>query len=154
MPVRARNLTLAQLDDLLADAAARPPLAAPKSGWTRAIRDALGMTQAQLAARVGVSRSSIQDLERAESQRRITLDSLDRLARALGCRVEYTFVPEAGSLAATRKLRAQSVADESLRAASHSMRLEDQAVTPREHARQREALIDDLLRAGARKLWR
>lgn len=47
------------------------------------------MTQAQLGARVGVSRQSVQDFEKSESERRITLDSLDRLARAMECRVVY-----------------------------------------------------------------
>ena len=53
------------------------------------------MTQAQLGGRAGISRQSVQDFERAEAERRITLESLDRLARALGCRMVYALVPRA-----------------------------------------------------------
>jgi predicted DNA-binding mobile mystery protein A len=70
----------------------------PSGGWTRAIRETLGLTQASLGVRIGVSRQSVQDLERAEAQRRITLDSLDRLAGAMGCRVVLAMVPQKGSL--------------------------------------------------------
>jgi len=71
---------------------------APSGGWTRAIRETLGLTQAGLGVRIGVSRQSVQDLERAEAQRRITLDSLDRLAGAMGCRVVLAMVPQKGAL--------------------------------------------------------
>ena len=48
-------------------------------------RERRGMTQAQLAERVGVRQATISDLETGQS-RRIELDLLDRLARALRCK--------------------------------------------------------------------
>ena len=48
-------------------------------------RERRGITQAQLAERVGVRQATISDLETGQS-RRIELDLLDRLARALRCK--------------------------------------------------------------------
>ena len=127
---------------------------APRGGWVRAIRDALGMTQAQLAARMGLSRPAVQGLERAEAERRITLESLDRLARAMHCRVVYSLVPEGGSLDGLRERQAEALADKLLAPADHSMKLEAQGVSAGERGRQRKLLADSLLRGTARGLWR
>ena len=126
----------------------------PRGGWVRAIREALGMTQAQLAARLGIARQSLQDLERAEANRRITLDSLDKLASAMDCRLVYALVPVAGSFDDVRTRRAQQLADDMLKTTEHSMKLEAQGVLAREGKRQRKLLIDSLLRGSPHKLWR
>lgn len=141
----------------LADALRLFPLpeaaTAPRGGWVRAIREALGMNQTQLGKRAGVSRQSIQDFERTEAERRITLDSLDRLARAMGCRMVYALVPEAGSLDGLREHRAYALAEALLQPADHSMKLEAQGVTAPERERQRKLLADGLLNGSPRKLW-
>lgn len=126
----------------------------PRGGWVRAIREALGMTQAQLAARLKVSRQSVQDLEKAEAARRVTLDSLERLAKAMGCRMVYAIVPESGSLDGLRVRQAKALADALLEPTEHSMKLEAQGVPARESKRQRKLLVDALLRGSPRKLWR
>ena len=111
------------------------------------------MTQAQLGARLSISRQSVQDLEKAESERRVTLDSLDRLARGMGCRVVYALVPEGGSLDGLRERRANALAEAMLQPTAHSMALEAQGVTATERERQRKLLADALLRGSPRKLW-
>ena len=125
----------------------------PRGGWVRAIREALGMTQAQLGVRAGISRQSVQDFERAEADRRITLDSLDRLARAMACRVAYALVPEGGTLDDLRERRADALAEAMLQPTDHSMKLEAQGVSAKERERQRKLLAEALLRGSARKLW-
>ena len=112
------------------------------------------MTQAQLGVRVQVSRQSVQDMEKAEADRRITLDSLDRLARAMGCRVVYALVPENGSLDDLRTRRANTLAEAMLKPTDHSMKLEAQGVSAIERERQRKLLAEALLRDSPRKLWR
>lgn len=125
----------------------------PRGGWLRAIREALGMTQSQLGARASISRQSVQDFERAEADRRITLESLDKLARAMGCRMVYALVPENGSVDAVRERRALALAEVMLQPADHSMKLEAQGVTTPERERQRRLLADTLLNGSPRKLW-
>ena len=141
-----------QLADALRQYKSSSPTPPPR-GWARAIREALGMTQTQLAARLKITRQSVQDLEQAEAERRITLESLDRLAKAMGCRVVYAVVPESGSLDDLRVSRAKQLADALLKPTEHSMKLEAQGVSGRERGRQRKLLADALLRGSPRKLW-
>ncbi len=70
------------------DALARPP-----KGWVKAIREALGMTTAQLADRLGVSQPRAVNIEQAEVSGVISLQSLERAAQALDCELVYALVP-------------------------------------------------------------
>ncbi len=127
--------------------AARPP-----RGWLRAVRDALGMTTAQLARRMGVTQPRIIELEKSEVSGNVTLHSLQRAAEALGCRVVYALVPER-PLADVVHNRAERIAEKQLASVQHTMGLEDQAVKDkRANTELREQFIEDLLRKPAR-LW-
>ena len=86
-----RTLTLKQLDIALDASVDAPPR--PKVGWLRAIRNGLGMTTRQLAARVGVTQAAVMDAESAEARNDITLATLQRYATALGCVVVYVLRP-------------------------------------------------------------
>src|SRR6266851_7228561 len=96
----------------------------PPRGWLRAIRDALGMTTAQLGRRLGVSQPRIVELEKSEVSGSVTLHTLQRAAEALGCRLVYALVPEK-PLAETVRERAELIAERQLAAVEHTMRLED-----------------------------
>ncbi len=67
--------------------------AVPRGGWVRAIRTALGMTQAQLAKRMGIARQSAASLETDELNGNVTLARLMRAAEELGCELRYLLVP-------------------------------------------------------------
>src|SRR5258706_5336772 len=123
----------------------------PSGGWARSVRQALGMSGEQLARRVGVTRATIATLERSEARGRITLASLEKLARGLGCRVAYALVPEvAPSLSGLRRARARKLARSRLASPSGS----DSARPDAEHTRrQLERLTDELLAGSPRKLW-
>lgn len=111
------------------------------------------MTQAQLAERLDITQQSLNDLEKSEANGRITLESLRRVARALGCQVVYAVVPEK-QLGEIRRERAREVAREQLARVSRSMKLEAQGVSERESRRQLEELTNELLQGSPRKLWR
>jgi predicted DNA-binding mobile mystery protein A len=112
------------------------------------------MSAEQLAQRVGVSRETIATLERSEARSTITLASLEKLARGLGCRVVYALVPAAGgSLQDLRRRRALELARKQLDRISHTMKLEAQDLTPERERRQLERLADELLAGSPRKLW-
>ena len=124
----------------------------PPKGWIRAVRDALGMTTAQFAKRLGVSQPRIIRLEKSEVDGTITLHTLQRAAEALGCRLVYTLVPQK-PLAETVQERAAQIADQRSTVVEHTMRLEDQAVRDKRAARElRRQMIEDLLHHPAR-LW-
>jgi predicted DNA-binding mobile mystery protein A len=124
----------------------------PPKGWLRAIRDALGMTTAQYARRLGVSQPRIVELEKSEQSGSVTLNTLQRAAEALGCRLFYVLVPER-PLAEVVTGRAKLIAERQSKAVEHTMRLEDQAVKDKGAARAlRRQMTEELLRRPAR-LW-
>ena len=141
-----------QVSELVGTYGAANPII-PGGGWIRAVREALGMTQVQLAARLGLARQSIQDFEKAEAERRITLDSLERAAAAMGCRLVYSLVPQNGTLEEMRESRAAEIAEAMLKSATHSMELEAQGVSSKERERQKKLIVESLLRGSSRRLW-
>lgn len=146
------RLKLKQVEELVQPFWRLAGAPAPRGGWVRAIREALGMSAKQLGARVRVTRQTIENLERSEAQGKITLDSLNRLASALGCRVVYALVPEK-PLSGMQHERARAVADGLLKTASHSMKLEAQSVSEKEQRRQRDRMVETLLHGNPKKLW-
>lgn len=101
------------------------PTVAPRSGWIRAVREALGMSTRELAERVGVTKARISQIERGERERTVTLATLDRVAAGLGCRVEYVLVPER-PLAEMVRAQARHRAEMFVAIIDHTMALEDQ----------------------------
>ncbi|RMA61359.1 putative DNA-binding mobile mystery protein A [Acidovorax sp. 100] len=88
------NLTrLAELDRQFCEFAKLQPTATPRSGWTKTVRLALGMSSQALGERLGVTAQGARKLEQAEASGNITLNTLARLAHGLDCEVRYVFVP-------------------------------------------------------------
>ena len=80
------------------------------------------------------------------------MQSLERAAEALGCRVVYALVP-LKPLTKTLEERALQVAERQLSSVEQTMRLEAQSVDDEEQRkRTRQRLADELLRRPAR-LW-
>jgi predicted DNA-binding mobile mystery protein A len=146
------NDAIRHLDKRFASLGSLATLQRPPKGWLRAIRDALGMTTAQFGKRLGVSQPRIVELEKSEQNGSVTLNTLQRAAEALGCRLVYVLVPER-PLAEVVTERAELIAERQSKAIEHTMRLEDQAVKDKKAARAlREQSIEDLLKRPAR-LW-
>jgi transcriptional regulator with XRE-family HTH domain len=72
-------------------------------------RSASGLTQAEVAARVGTTQSAIARLESPSSSHSPSVGTLQKYARALGYRVEIKLVPDTGSTGRT-VTRAKNVA--------------------------------------------
>jgi predicted DNA-binding mobile mystery protein A len=127
-------------------------LARPPRGWIKAIREALGMTSAQLGKRLGVSQPRVLGIEKAEASGSITLESLERAARALDCRLVYAIVPRK-PLELLVEDRARTLAKKRLRATSHSMALEDQRVDEADEQDHLERIVQKLLDQPGSALW-
>jgi predicted DNA-binding mobile mystery protein A len=110
------------------------------------------MTGSQLAKRLRVTQPTISELERNEATRRITLDTLDRAAKALGCRLVYALVPEE-SLETTVAMRAREVAQKRLVHVGRTMRLEDQEMEKDAEAWHLERLARQLAADAPSSLW-
>jgi predicted DNA-binding mobile mystery protein A len=127
------------------------PESVPRTGWVREIRTALGLSQSQLAARAGVSRATVQQMERAEAERRITLASLDKLAHAMDCQVALVIMPRGGTLEDVRRRQALAKAEVIL----HE-RTKDNKRPPKpvDLERRKQQIVTRLLRGSRRRLWR
>jgi len=99
----------------------------PHRGWIRAVRDALGMSSTELAARMGLSQSRIPEIERSEVAGALKLDTLERAAHALDCDLVYALVPRT-TLEESVRAQARRKAEARLASIRHNMRLEDQTV--------------------------
>jgi predicted DNA-binding mobile mystery protein A len=123
-------------------------LARPPRGWVRAVREALGMSAAVLATRLGTTASAVTRLEQSEAADRIRLDTLRRAADALGCDLVYVLVPRR-PLHAVVEERARELAHEQVAAVEQTMLLEDQATGETSELEAR--LAEQLLARGS--LW-
>lgn len=147
------ELKLRQLDANLnrwrsADLPPRPP-----TGWIKAIRQGLGMAATHLAARLGVTTSTVTRLEASEADDTISLSTLRRAAEALGCELQYALIPRQ-SLADTLESRALTLARQQMATVSHTMALEAQATSRETVEAQTRALAETLLKGSRRNLWR
>ncbi|MGH8864409.1 MAG: mobile mystery protein A [Burkholderiales bacterium] len=145
-------MKLEQTEELLQPFRRLSRAQSPRGGWVRAIREALGMSAKQLGARVHVTRQTIENLEHSEASGKITVESLNKLAAALGCRVVYALVPQK-PLEEMQRDRAREIAESLIKPVAHSMKLEAQAIGERAEQRQRERMIQGLLQGNPKKLW-
>ena len=88
----------AELNGRLKGFRAAREVSRPPDGWIRAIREAAGVSAAELGRILGVSRQLPLQFEKAEADDSITLKSLRKVANALGCDLIYALVPTAGSM--------------------------------------------------------
>jgi predicted DNA-binding mobile mystery protein A len=152
MSQRFDRLRIRQLDRSLVSSRPLEERRPPQGGWARAIREALGMSQRQLAERMGVSKTTVYSAERNEARGTIKLESLTALADGLDCDLVYAFVPRE-SLAATLERRAEEVAGKLVEAVSTSMELEEQGVPDEERRRQVAELASELLAKRPADFW-
>lgn len=121
----------------------------PPRGWIRAVREALGMSAAALAGRLGITAGAVTRLEQSEAADRVRLDTLRRAADALGCDLVYLLVPRRPLVEVVHE-RARDVAREHVAALEQTMILEDQATDRTKELE--EQIIERMLERGG--LWR
>lgn len=127
-------------------------LRTPSEGWLRTARKALGMSGAQLARRIGVTRARIASAEQAELSGGITLKSLQTAAEAMGCRFVYAIVPPQSVediVAAQARKKALAVVG----TASRHMALESQTLPDDKIAQEVARLTADFARQMPSDFW-
>ncbi len=147
-----RSLRRQQLDRQFSQLKPLLTVHSPNGGWLHAVRDALGMSQAVWAGRMGVSGAAAAQMEQREREGRITLKSLDRAADALGCRLVYAIVPLT-SLTEQVRIHARQTAEALVDEVEHSMALEGQATDAAAREARIGELADDLARRGSSDIW-
>lgn len=125
----------------------------PPEGWIASVRKALGISAAQLGRMVGRTRANVSAAERSEQNDRITLQTMQTLAEAMGCKLVYAIVPAQGTIEDVLKARARMKAREIVSRASTHMALEKQSLTSGQIDDQIERLALDLLRESPSDFW-
>ena len=138
----------------IVDRAARQAdgLRAPAEGWLRTVRKALGMSGAQLARRMNVTRARVASMEKDEGTGSLTIRSMETAAAALGCRFVYAIVPEttvSDIAAAQARRKALGIVG----TASRHMALESQTLPDGKIAQEIDRVTADLLRLMPSDFW-
>ena len=124
--MKINKLQIEQLEAKIEVFSTTSQIAAPPTGWIKAIRLALGISLQQLANRLSISKQSVQEMEQRERDGSISLKSLRDTALALDMELIYGFVPKDGSLDALIDRKARELAIKIVSRTSNSMKLEDQ----------------------------
>jgi predicted DNA-binding mobile mystery protein A len=127
-------------------------LEAPRGGWIRNLREALGMSRPQLAEQLHIKPASMADLERSEADRKITLSSLDKVAKTLDARVYVTIIPNR-SMEEFLTERARKVAQKLVSRNFLNMDLEAQKPSNNFAEKQISELAEELIRNQGKRLW-
>jgi predicted DNA-binding mobile mystery protein A len=127
MDLRFRSILLDGLEQKIGRLNTAVPAAErPARGWLRAVREAIGLTQGEVAAKIAVKRQSYAQFETAEEHGSISLASLGRAAAAMGCELVYFVVPSASAALSYKELaRIHDPAAGHLSATEHSMSLKN-----------------------------
>jgi predicted DNA-binding mobile mystery protein A len=146
---RLATQSRASLDERFKEFGAVSRYTAPVRGWTKAVREALGMTTAQLAKRLGIKQPSVVAIEQSEAKGTIELATLRRVAEALDCALVYAFVPNKPLEAMVRE-RARLFSRRRRGPVEHSMLLEDQAVKGQDSDKRLDEVVRD---SNPRLFW-
>ena len=127
-------------------------LARPARGWIKAIREALGMTTAQLAHRIGVAQTRVSRIEKDEVASAITLRTLRQAAEAMDCTLVYALVHNQ-ELEQIVRYRAVALTNERLSRTHHTMKLENQALSELDLSAEHSRVFREILEGDPRRLW-
>lgn len=129
----------------------RAAMAAPRGGWLRAVRKALGMSTEDVAERLGVTRSSVARMEASEQRETIQLDTLRRVAQAMDCELVYVLIPRTSLEHSVQQQRSIAARQLSGKVRTH-MALEGQDTEDAAMTQWRLDRAAELV--PARKLWK
>jgi predicted DNA-binding mobile mystery protein A len=124
----------------------------PREGWIKEIRKALMMTYSQLGKKLSVTPAAIQRFEKNEMEGSINLNSLNKIATALNCKLIYAIVPNE-SLEKTIDSQIDKVVRQVVSKIDHSMSLEKQNINKIYLKEQINALKRNLKNNLSNKLW-
>lgn len=148
-----QKLVIQQMDSKLIGFQQLKTVEIPQDGWLHNIRLALKMTLQQLADRLGMTPQSIKDIELREGKRTVTLETLEKVGRAMNMKFIYGFIPEDGSIEKTINIKAKELATRIVTRTSVSMKLEDQEVSAERLEEEIADLTEEIKRTMPKYLW-
>ena len=125
----------------------------PPEGWLRTVRSALGMSGAEVARKLGVTRARVTAAERAELDGGITIKSMQAMAEAMGCRFVYAVIPPSGHIEDIIAAQARKKALAIVGITSTHMALENQKLPEANIAQEVERLTREFARERPSDFW-
>lgn len=125
----------------------------PPEGWLRTVRSALGMSGAEVAKKLGVTRARVTKVEHAELKGGVTLKSMQAMAEAMGCRFVYAIIPTSGSIEDIITAQARKKAERIVGTASKHMALENQKLPDDKIAQEVERLTREIAEERPSDFW-
>ena len=147
----AKKQMLSRINKSATDSARQ--LQTPKEGWIALVRNALGMSGAQLGKRLSLSRGRISQAEKAEAEGGVTLRSMHELAEGLCCRFVYAIIPESVDLGDVVEAQARNKATALVKRAATHMALEKQSLRDEQNKAEIERLTRDLIQNPPSNFW-
>ncbi|TFG77164.1 MAG: mobile mystery protein A [Thermodesulfobacteriales bacterium] len=124
----------------------------PKEGWLSTTRNALGLSVAQLAGRMSVTRQDISKIERNELTGSVTLKTMQNIAEAMGCRFVYAIVPR-NRVEDLLVERAKIIATRIVETTNKHMALEDQALSDKQISNEINRMQKEILQDIPSDFW-
>ena len=128
-------------------------LKTPPEGWLRTVRNALGMSGAEVGKRLGVTRARVTQAEHAELTGGVTLKSMQTAAEAMGCRFVYAIIPSSGRIDDIITAQARKKAAAIVGTASQHMALENQKLPDARIAEEVERLTREIAKEMPSDFW-
>ena len=147
-----RRLIREQLDKKLTVIKKATLSTMPGNGWIKSIREALGMSTAELSKKVGIDQSRISRIENAEIKGDIKLSTLMRIAESLDMKFVYSFVPQE-SLENMVQEQARKIALKRMKRINNTMRLEDQELSDEQKKNALKDMVDKILIDEPKDFW-
>lgn len=143
----ARVLQIRALDKKTSDLKSAKNIVPQSSGWIKTVREAIGMTVSQLAARLGVTQPRITKMESNEDN--LKLSTMKKAAEAMNCEFVYYFKPRTTFQNLVDE-QAQKKAAEVLKTVNVNMALENQEIAEDEAVKD---FASDLINTKIKQIW-
>lgn len=145
--MNARVLQIRALDKKTFDLKSAKNIVPQSSGWIKTVREAIGMTVSQLAARLGVTQPRITKMESNEDN--LKLSTMKKAAEAMNCEFVYYFKPKTTFQNLVDE-QAQKKAAEVLKTVNVNMALENQEIAEDEAVKD---FASDLINTKIKQIW-
>ena len=145
--MNARVLQIRALDKKTFDLKSAKNIVPQSSGWIKTVRETIGMTVSQLAARLGVTQPRITKMESNEDN--LKLSTMKKAAEAMNCEFVYYFKPRTTFQNLVDE-QAQKKAAEVLKTVNVNMALENQEIAEDEAVKD---FASDLINTKIKQIW-
>lgn len=147
-----RKLIREQLDQKLNSIKEAVSSSMPSQGWIKSIREALGISTAQLGKKVGIDQSRISRIENAEMTGEVKLSTLMKIAKSMDMQLVYAFVPK-NSLEDMVHQQARQIALKRMKRLNTTMRLEEQELSSEQKQKALEDMVNKIMIDEPKDFW-